>query len=384
MGPFTGATGRQHPDVPGGSNQRLKTGGMGEGSVGDALMGGLRGEGEQGEGAGAAPNRAGLAPGVNSLFAQSQERAHEQLQLREHQSNPQHQFQSGQLPLGDQNHAIQLHSQNQQQQQLEHGNDHGPLSQQQQPPPQPSHQQQLLQFQQLQQTLQQLDPAQRQQLLGGFLGSHPLASVLGLGLGGVAAGPPPTPESPSHTTHSNASLHGNTSNGSFRRNPVATPPDEAFSSHHVDFPPPVAPDLPSGLTSPSGPHDGASAGNPRSTSTNNGFPFGETGGAMNPFAPRSSEAEGGGPQLRVKCFVEGSPYGVSVDLGRFSSTSQLRCALLAVTEGTSVVYQDKDGDMVLLGDETWEFFLHAVRKMYIRRVDNGRSDDLRALKFEGA
>lgn len=70
---------------------------------------------------------------------------------------------------------------------------------------------------------------------------------------------------------------------------------------------------------------------------------------------------------RVKCFVEGSPFGVSVDLSRFNSTQELRESLLSVTEGTSVVYQDKDGDMILLGDESWPFFLHSVRRMYIRR-----------------
>ena len=77
---------------------------------------------------------------------------------------------------------------------------------------------------------------------------------------------------------------------------------------------------------------------------------------------------GGGEEgQRVKCFVEGSPFGVSVDLSRFSSTQELREALLSVTEGSSVVYQDKEGDMILLGDESWEFFLKSVRRMYIRR-----------------
>ncbi|GJP67065.1 hypothetical protein CLOP_g23936, partial [Closterium sp. NIES-67] len=69
----------------------------------------------------------------------------------------------------------------------------------------------------------------------------------------------------------------------------------------------------------------------------------------------------------VKCFVEGSPFGVSVDLSRFQSTQELREALLSVTEGSSVVYQDREGDMILLGDESWEFFLKSVRRMYIRR-----------------
>eukprot|EP00850_Spirogloea_muscicola_P012398 SM000080S22913 [mRNA] locus=s80:34525:40375:- [translate_table: standard] len=83
--------------------------------------------------------------------------------------------------------------------------------------------------------------------------------------------------------------------------------------------------------------------------------------------PRSDGGDGTQQGHRVKCFVEGSPFGVSVDLSRFHSTNELREALLSVTEGTSVVYQDKDGDMILLGDESWEFFLSSVRKMYIRR-----------------
>eukprot|EP00850_Spirogloea_muscicola_P016650 SM000136S00196 [mRNA] locus=s136:381091:387600:- [translate_table: standard] len=83
--------------------------------------------------------------------------------------------------------------------------------------------------------------------------------------------------------------------------------------------------------------------------------------------PRSDGGDGTQQGHRVKCFVEGSPFGVSVHLSRFHSTNELREALLSVTEGTSVVYQDKDGDMILLGDESWEFFLSSVRKMYIRR-----------------
>ena len=56
-----------------------------------------------------------------------------------------------------------------------------------------------------------------------------------------------------------------------------------------------------------------------------------------------------------------------MDLSRFNSTQELRESLLSVTEGTSVVYQDKDGDMILLGDESWSFFLQSVSRMYIRR-----------------
>eukprot|EP00245_Coleochaete_scutata_P010733 TRINITY_DN3846_c0_g1_i1.p1 TRINITY_DN3846_c0_g1~~TRINITY_DN3846_c0_g1_i1.p1 ORF type:complete len:1004 (-),score=258.93 TRINITY_DN3846_c0_g1_i1:1038-4049(-) len=94
------------------------------------------------------------------------------------------------------------------------------------------------------------------------------------------------------------------------------------------------------------------------------------GGALTELAPAGLAELGGGSGQggnRVKCFVEGSPYGVSVDLSRFGSTDELRLALLSATEGTTVVYQDAEDDMILLGDETWEYFLQKVRKMFIRR-----------------
>jgi hypothetical protein len=77
-----------------------------------------------------------------------------------------------------------------------------------------------------------------------------------------------------------------------------------------------------------------------------------------------SEAE---PKLQVKCFVEESPYGVVVDLSQYTSTQQLKHALLSATLGRLVVYQDNDGDMILLGDEEWSFFLKTVSRIYIRR-----------------
>jgi hypothetical protein len=77
-----------------------------------------------------------------------------------------------------------------------------------------------------------------------------------------------------------------------------------------------------------------------------------------------NEAE---PKLQVKCFVEESPYGVVVDLSQYTSTQQLKHALLSATLGRLVVYQDNDGDMILLGDEEWSFFLKTVSRIYIRR-----------------
>lgn len=73
------------------------------------------------------------------------------------------------------------------------------------------------------------------------------------------------------------------------------------------------------------------------------------------------------PKLQVKCFVEESPYGVVVDLSQYTSTQQLKHALLSATLGRLVVYQDNDGDMILLGDEEWSFFLKTVSRIYIRR-----------------
>ncbi|GAQ81897.1 B3 DNA binding domain containing protein [Klebsormidium nitens] len=82
------------------------------------------------------------------------------------------------------------------------------------------------------------------------------------------------------------------------------------------------------------------------------------------IGPPESEEE---QRPQVKCFVEESPYGVVVDLSQYKSTQQLKNALLDATHGRLVVYQDKDGDMILLGDEEWSFFLKTVSRIFIRK-----------------
>lgn len=79
--------------------------------------------------------------------------------------------------------------------------------------------------------------------------------------------------------------------------------------------------------------------------------------------PESEEEE----RSQVKCFVEESPYGVVVDMSQYKSTQQLKNALLDATRGRLVVYQDRDGDMILLGDEEWSFFLKTVSRIFIRK-----------------
>lgn len=82
------------------------------------------------------------------------------------------------------------------------------------------------------------------------------------------------------------------------------------------------------------------------------------------IGPPEAEDEG---RSQVKCFVEESPYGVVVDLSHYKSTQHLKNALLDATNGRLIVYQDKDGDMILLGDEDWLFFLKNVRRIFIRK-----------------
>ncbi len=81
-------------------------------------------------------------------------------------------------------------------------------------------------------------------------------------------------------------------------------------------------------------------------------------------APEEEDA-GDGPK-NVKCFVEGSEYGITVDLNKFNSCTALQDSLLNKLGGKNVIYQDSEGDMILLCDEQWDYFCSRARRLFIK------------------
>jgi hypothetical protein len=75
----------------------------------------------------------------------------------------------------------------------------------------------------------------------------------------------------------------------------------------------------------------------------------------------------------VKCYMQWSPEKcLSTDLSKFTSTEGLKRELLQFTQqeytqGLDIVYKDKRGDVLLLGEESWDSFKSKVVEMLIRR-----------------
>jgi hypothetical protein len=58
---------------------------------------------------------------------------------------------------------------------------------------------------------------------------------------------------------------------------------------------------------------------------------------------------------------------ISVPLLRFQSTEELRSHLLELTKGREIFYKDKAGEIVLLQNQNWEFFINSAQEMIIQR-----------------
>lgn len=69
----------------------------------------------------------------------------------------------------------------------------------------------------------------------------------------------------------------------------------------------------------------------------------------------------------IKCSMEGQRDPFAVPLAEFQSTTELKSRLLELTKGRDIVYKDKEGDMVLLDNQNWDFFSNSVQEMLIRR-----------------
>ena len=69
----------------------------------------------------------------------------------------------------------------------------------------------------------------------------------------------------------------------------------------------------------------------------------------------------------IKCSMEGQRDPFAVPLADFQSTTELKSRLLELTKGRDIVYKEKEGDMVLLDNQNWDFFTTSVQEMLIRR-----------------
>ncbi|CAM6098511.1 unnamed protein product [Calypogeia fissa] len=88
---------------------------------------------------------------------------------------------------------------------------------------------------------------------------------------------------------------------------------------------------------------------------------------------RSSDGVNSVAGPHVKCYMQWSPEKcLSTDLSKFTSTDGLRRELLQFTrqeytQGMDIVYKDKEGDVMLLGEQSWDSFKGKVVEMLIRR-----------------
>lgn len=77
----------------------------------------------------------------------------------------------------------------------------------------------------------------------------------------------------------------------------------------------------------------------------------------------------------VRCHLQWAPEKfLNIVLANFHSVEALKRELLQFTrleftQGLDIVYKDKDGDIMLLSEQSWNFFKKNVQEMWIRKSD---------------
>ncbi|KAJ1288031.1 hypothetical protein BS78_02G057300 [Paspalum vaginatum] len=98
------------------------------------------------------------------------------------------------------------------------------------------------------------------------------------------------------------------------------------------------------------------------------------------------QQQGGGGGLYVKVSMDGAPYLRKVDLRMYKGYRELRDALDALFTRSSagaaaeggdhhqhaVAYEDKDGDLMLVGDVPWDMFVSSCKKLRIMKGSEAR------------
>ncbi|KZV20020.1 AUX/IAA transcriptional regulator family protein [Dorcoceras hygrometricum] len=104
----------------------------------------------------------------------------------------------------------------------------------------------------------------------------------------------------------------------------------------------------------------------------------------NNFHPNKSESETG---IYVKVSMDGAPYLRKIDLKVYSGYSELLKALESMFKFTigeyseregyngseyAPAYEDKDGDLMLVGDVPWEMFISSCKRLRIMMGSEAR------------
>uniref|UniRef100_A0A0E0LHV9 Auxin-responsive protein n=1 Tax=Oryza punctata TaxID=4537 RepID=A0A0E0LHV9_ORYPU len=102
---------------------------------------------------------------------------------------------------------------------------------------------------------------------------------------------------------------------------------------------------------------------------------------------KQKQQQGGG--LYVKVSMDGAPYLRKVDLKMCKGYRELRealdllftkCFSATASDGCSdgqfaIAYEDKDGDLMLVGDVPWEMFISSCKKLRIMKGSEARGQD---------
>ncbi|KAM0849944.1 hypothetical protein ACQ4PT_053403 [Festuca glaucescens] len=106
--------------------------------------------------------------------------------------------------------------------------------------------------------------------------------------------------------------------------------------------------------------------------------------AVSVVAAAPPAAAGSGGSLFVKVSMDGAPYLRKIDLKMYKGYRELREALEAMFLGFSgdaasvnpsdfaVTYEDKDGDLMLVGDVPFEMFMSTCKRMRIMKGSEAR------------
>ncbi|KAI9107494.1 hypothetical protein K1719_021531 [Acacia pycnantha] len=110
------------------------------------------------------------------------------------------------------------------------------------------------------------------------------------------------------------------------------------------------------------------------------------------YRRRNSMSE---PKIYVKVSMDGAPFLRKVDLGLQKGYSELASALeklfdchgigeaLKGVDNSEVVvpiYEDRDGDWMLVGDVPWEMFIESCKRLRIMKRSEAKGFDLQPLK----
>ncbi|XP_062188260.1 auxin-responsive protein IAA24-like [Phragmites australis] len=105
-------------------------------------------------------------------------------------------------------------------------------------------------------------------------------------------------------------------------------------------------------------------------------------------AKKAEQQQPGGLGLYVKVSMDGAPYLRKVDLRMYKGYRELKEALDALFTRSSsgagalaadcrgdqyaVAYEDKDGDLMLVGDVPWDMFISSCKKLRIMKGSEAR------------